>query len=197
MIPYVRRMGFVVLSTTLLLGGCESSKSSSKSSGKEMKSGGVFANAPEWVRKGSGSFEGDRGRAIYGVGSRSNIDNIARLQDAAKNAARTEVAKVLNVKVTSLAKDYFRSVGTNDARQEEQLIQDVSKSYTEADLSGVQIVDMYHDPATKTMYSLAVMDLNLFKNITKDAAALKQEVKDYILKNADEAFKELDSMKGK
>lgn len=185
----------IVLTATLACLSFASCQSQRKSEGKAQKES-AFANVPEWVKKGSGAFEGDRGKAIYGVGARSNIDNIARLQDAAKNGARLEVAKVLNVKVTGLSKDYFRSVGTNDARQEEQLIQDVSKAYTEADLSGVQIVDMYHDVATKTMYSLAVMDLNLFKNVTKDAAALKQEVKDYILKNADEAFKELDASKG-
>jgi RNA recognition motif-containing protein len=107
------------------------------------------------------------------------------------------VARVLSTNVSSLAKSYARSVGNIDTSQEEQLVQDVSKSYSEARLSGVQIIDHYYDPPTKTMFALAILDFEQFKELTEAARELPKALREHILKNADEAFKELDAQKPK
>jgi hypothetical protein len=150
---------------------------------------------PDWVQKGSVAFEGDRGKAIYGVGAVSGVRNYALLRRAADNQGRVEVAKILSTNVSSLAKSYARSVGNMDSSQEEQLIQDVSKSYTSARLSGVEIVDHHYDIPTKTMFSLALLDLDTFKKLTEAAKELPKAVREHILKNANTAFDELDAQK--
>ena len=148
---------------------------------------------PEWVQKGSGAFQGDRGKAIYGVGAVSGVRNYALLRRATDNQSRVEVAKVLNTNVSNLAKSYARSVGNMETSQEEQLIQDVSKSYTSARLAGVEIVDHHYDVPTKTMFALAVLNLDTFKKLTEAAKELPKAVREHILKNAEDAFKELDA----
>ena len=63
-------------------------------------------NAPVWVTKGSGAFEGERGKVFYGVASASNMENASLLRSAADNRARNEVSKVFQFYTASLMKDY-------------------------------------------------------------------------------------------
>ncbi len=177
------------LTASVAMVGCKSTPKPDKKQKPATKSG--MEGYPEWVVKGSGAFSGDRGKAIYGVGARSNISNFARLRNFADNSARMEVASILRTRVNRLVKDYFRSVSDSKNQSEEQVVQEASKSYTDATLSGCEVVDHFYDTARNTMYSLAVLDLDAFKKMTEEAKKLSEEVQAHILKNAESAWDEI------
>lgn len=148
---------------------------------------------PEWVTRGGGALDQQKkGRIIYGVGAISGVENPGLLRRASEDNARVAVAKVLHTYVTSLAKNYARSVGNMESTAEEQLIQETTKVYTEITIGGIQIGEHYYDKPTRTMYTQAYLDLEVFKDAIPKAPALKSEVREYIQKNADKAFEELE-----
>jgi len=183
-----------ILSVVAALGisGCKNGK---KGDGTDTVGPPATGKLPDWVNQGSGAFKKGDERVIYGVGAQSGIRNYALLRRASDNQARVEIARVLSTNVASLAKSYARSVGNMTSSQEEQLVQDVSKSYSEARLSGVQIIDHHYDTPTKTMFALGLLDIETFKELTESAKQLPKEVRDHIIKDADGAFKELDAQK--
>jgi len=194
---FLRIQWLVVLGMAIFLSGCKNNEPKDDRNPGQGRPVGppISGKLPDWVNRGSRAFEGDRGKTIMGVGAVSGVRNPALLRRMTDNQARVEVAKILRTNVTSLAKSYARSVGNMDTSQEEQLVQDVSKSYTEATLSGVDIVDHHYDQATRTQYALAVLDLETFKRLTENAKQMSKDVQNYILKNAGDAFKELENMK--
>jgi len=185
----------LVVAAAFAISGCRSSKKSDALGLKGPVGPSETAKLPDWVNQGSGAFKKDDGKVIYGVGAQSGIQNYALLRRTADNQARVEIAKVLSTNVSSLAKSYARSAGDLTSSQEEQLVQDVSKSYSEAQLSGVQIIDHHYDIPTKTMFALGVLDIEAFTKLTQTARELPKALREHILKNADEAFKELDEQK--
>jgi len=156
----------------------------------------MASNRPGWVDKGTGYFTGDKDKAFYGVGPASNIVNVALRRKAADAQARAELAAIFKTKIQDLTKIYARSVsgGTGEIRiDEKQFVQSVTKALTELDLSGAIIIDRFYDPVEKTQYSLAVLDMSLFKDKIKEMKELSEEVRDVIEKNAEKAFEELEA----
>ncbi|MDP7254036.1 MAG: hypothetical protein QGF00_30830 [Planctomycetota bacterium] len=147
---------------------------------------------PNWVTKGSGAFkDGKKGKAFYGVGAVSGVKNYSLLRRSAENAARVEVGRIFDTYVTSLAKSYARSVSNFDASQEEQLIQDASKAFTNVTLTGIQVGEHYYDQPTKTMYVYAFLDTGVFKNAIQKAQQLGEEFRKHVKENSDGAFTDL------
>lgn len=146
---------------------------------------------PEWVTKGSAAFaDGKKDRVFYAVGAVSGIRSYSLLRRASEDKARVEMANVFDSLVRTLAKSYAQSAGNFTATQEEQLVQEATKAYTNVTLRGVEIRDHYHDKPTQTMYSLARLDLKVFKDAIRKAENLNVEFKDYLDGNADRAFEE-------
>ena len=150
---------------------------------------------PAWVDKGSGAFEGEMGNVIYGVGLGFGSKNPAMLRTMADNRARAEVARVFKTYVASLTKDYAASTTAGDfsATSEEQHVEQTIKSFTKAELTGVQIVDHWTDPANGGQYALARWDLNVFQDYLAQAEELSEQVRQKVIKNAEKAFQELAS----
>jgi len=146
---------------------------------------------PAWVTKGSAAFpDAKKERVFYAVGSAAGIRNYALLRRASEDKARVEMANVFDTFVRSLAKSYARSVGNFTETQEEQLVQEATKAYTNVTLKGVEIRNHYHDKPTQTMYSLARLDLKVFKDAIQKAGDLKADFKEHLEGNADRAFEE-------
>ena len=103
--------------------------------------------APEWVTKGSGAFGAEGKRIFYGVGLASNIKNRALLQSTSDNRARAEIAKIFETYSAQLMKDYMASTtaGDGSASSEEQHVEQATKTFSAATLSGVQIVDHWQE----------------------------------------------------
>ena len=160
---------------------------------------GDFAQGPEWIYKGSGAFDVDKGQVFYGVGIASGISNKALLVSTADNRARAEVAKTLETYVAVLAKDYMASTTAGDfsASSEEQHVEQALKTFSKTTLHGATIVDHWQDPEDKTMYALCELDLLAFKEALDNYKELDAKVRDYVRENAEKMHGELEEMENK
>jgi len=167
-----------------LLSGCSSTPES------------AFSQGPEWVYKGSGAFDVEKGQVFYGVGIASGIKNKALLVTTADNRARAEIAKTLETYVAVLAKDYMASTTAGDmsASSEEQHVEQALKTFSKTTLHGAAIVDHWQDPADMTMYSLCELDMLAFKDALDTYKELDSKVRDYVRQNAEKMHNQLEEM---
>lgn len=149
---------------------------------------------PEWVRKGNGAFLDKDQKAFYGIGAISGVMNKPLAKTAADNRARSEVGKIFETYSASLMRDYAASTTAGDFKKtsEEQSIEQTVKTFSATTLSGVIIIDHWTDPSDGTLYSLARLDLDKFKDNIQQAKELNATVRDYVRKNAEKAFEALD-----
>ena len=157
------------------------------------------ASGPQWVMKGSGAFDVEKGKVFYGVGAASGIKNKALLRQTADNRARAEIAKTMEIYVASLSKDYMASTtaGDMETSSEEQHVETALKSFTKATLHGATIVDRWMDPADGTMYALCELDMFSFKEALDKYKELDKKVRDYVRENAEKMHGELEEMEDK
>lgn len=183
-----------ILASCLLIAaatGCSSSKPAQRSPIAGVNPDGT----PKWVNRGSGAFDGDKGKAFYGVGIVQGIRNIALARQTSDNRARGEIAKIFDLYVAAMMKDYQRSTTAGDMKNssEEQDVVAAQKTITEATLRGVEIRDHWTDPQTHAGYALAVLELDKVMKSLQQAKQLNAQVRDYVRANARKAFKDLDS----
>ena len=154
---------------------------------------------PDWVMKGSGAFGGEEGKVFYGVGSVTGIKNHALARTTADNRARAEIAKTFETYSASLMKDYMASTTAGDmtASAEEQHVESVIKTFSAQTLSGVQIVDHWFHPGDGTVYALGRLDLQAFTDQLDQMKELNSKVRDYVRKNAERAFMDLEQEEAK
>ena len=180
------RLSYVLLPllAVALLAGCAS---------KKEEVAPAASSQPAWVNKGSGAFSGEMGKAFYGVGSAWGMKNPSLLRSTADNRARAEVARIFKTYTASLMKDYSASTmaGNPDETSEEQHVEQTIKTFTKAELAGVQIVDHYKDPDTGELFALARMDLSTFENYMKQARQLSEAVRQRVVEHAEKAFEDL------
>ena len=148
---------------------------------------------PAWVEKGSGAFGGEIGKAFYGVGSAWGIQNPSLLRSTADNRARAEVARVFKTYTAALMKDYQASTmaGNPEETSEEQHVEQTIKTFTKAELAGVQIVDHWKDPESEEFFALARMDLSTFEDYLKQSSELSEAVRQRVVERAEKAFRDL------
>jgi triphosphoribosyl-dephospho-CoA synthetase len=149
---------------------------------------------PKWVRRGSGAYDGDHGKAFYGVGLVTGIQNPALRRQTADNRARGEIAKMFDLYVAAMMKDYQRSTtaGNFKASAEEQDVVSAQKTITEVVVRGIEIRDHWTDPTTGTSHALAVLQLQNVMKSLGDMRKLNTRVRDYVRANARRAFNDLD-----
>lgn len=168
----------------VILGSC---------AGKEL----MPTEMPAWVIKGSGAFKDGGKQAFYGVGAVTGVRNVALARTAAQNRARAEITKIFETYTASLMKDYAASttggaaVNPESATFEEQHIEQAVKTFSAATLSGVDIIDHWKDPQDGTLYALARLDIENFKNSLDKIKELNAAVRDFVRKNAEKSFDEL------
>jgi len=174
------------LAMVAVLAACGGSKQ------PEMSNQVLHANGPDWVNRGTGAFGGDKGKIFYGVGIASGIRNAAMRRSTSDSRARAEIAKLLDTYVSVLNKDYMASTTAGDmsASNEEQHVQQALKTYSQVELSGVQIIDHWVD-TDGTEYSLASLDMENFKSGMDKMKELNAAMRDAVRANADKAFDEL------
>ncbi|HZX93559.1 MAG TPA: hypothetical protein VFE90_03525 [Myxococcales bacterium] len=164
----------------------------------EMSNQVLHANGPDWVNRGSGAFGGDKGKVFYGVGIASGIRNAAMRRSTSDSRARAEISKILDTYVSVLNKDYMASTTAGDmsASSEEQHVEQALKTYSQMELSGVQIIDHWVD-TDGTEYALASLDMDAFKGNMDKMKELNAKVRDAVRANADKAFDELSAEEAK
>lgn len=187
---YLRNSWILVAVAALIIAGC--------ASGSRLKTLQKIG-APEWVIQGSGAFEKDSGKIIYGVGSATNIKDFSLLRNAADAEARSEVAKVIDVYTSSLFKMYKEStsVSGNNNPSEAQQVEKVLKETVVMSLSGVELVNHWQDPRDGTLFALAKYELNKFKDSIENTRELNVEMKELVRKNAERAFDDLEKEEAK
>jgi hypothetical protein len=152
---------------------------------------------PDWVVKGSRAFKRDGNQAIYGVGAVTGVKNEPLARTTAQNRARAEITKIFETYTASLMKDYAASttggaaVNQESPTIEEQHIEQAIKTFSAATLSGVEIVDQWKDPSDASLYALARLDMDQFKNNLDKMKELSADVRDFVRKNAEKAFDDL------
>jgi hypothetical protein len=153
---------------------------------------------PEWVMKGSGAGLAGEARVFFGVGSASGIKNMGLAQTTADNRARAELSKVFEVYSASLMKDYMASTTAGDmsASSEEQHVEQAIKTFSANTLSGIQVTDHWYAP-DGTVYSLAKLDLEAFKDAMGKANELSAAVRDRVRQNADKVHMDLEAEEAK
>ena len=182
-------LGFAMVAALAACGGSKQ---------PEMSNQVLHANGPDWVNRGTGAFGGDKGKVFYGVGIASGIRNAAMRRSTSDSRARAEISKILDTYVSVLNKDYMASTTAGDMSQstEEQHVQQALKTYSQMELSGVQIIDHWVD-TDGTEYALAALDMDSFKNNLDKMKELNAKVRDTVRANADKAFDELSAEEAK
>ena len=150
----------------------------------------LASDRPEWVDRGGGFFTGERGQAFYGVGAAGRIPSVSLRRSAADAQARVDLTRVFHANVRDLLKAYTL-VGGPYRGIIEQHTQEVIQALMEMDLPGSHIIDRWNDPAEKTQYALAVLDLSMFQERVDRMSPLSSEVRDALRTNARFAFKRL------
>lgn len=154
---------------------------------------------PTWVKEGSGAYNKDGDKALYGVGSIVGVKNEPLAWDAAENRARAEIAKNFETYTAYLMRDYAASTNAADFSQstEEQHVERAIKTFTATTLSGVRPIDRYKDEDTYSYYVLAKLSLYDMQRMLNQAQDLDAEVRDYVRENAERLFDELEKEEAK
>ncbi len=149
---------------------------------------------PKWVHRGSGTFATKGGgKAFFGVGIGEGSNRESMLRKIADNQARGEIAKMFDLYVGAMMKDYQRATTAGDfkATAEEQDVVAVQKTITDVSMTGIEIRDHWVNPATGAMYTLAVLDLENMAGAMDRAKQLNAQVREFVRQNARKAFEDL------
>ena len=147
---------------------------------------------PRWIHQTSGAYSaGKYGKAFYGVGLVAGIQNEALARQTAGNRARGEIAKIFDLYVAAMMKDYQRSTtaGTFKSSAEEQDVVSAQKTVTETTVRGIEVRDFWRDPQDGTLYALAVLE---YQGLEKNIAGLPVKTQQTVRRNAERAFADLD-----
>lgn len=154
---------------------------------------------PNWVQDGSGALNKDDSESIYGVGAIVGVKNEPLAWEAAENRSRAELAKSFRAYTAYLMQDYAASTTAGDFTKstEEQNIERGVKTFTATTLTGVRPIDRYKDEETSTYYVLTKLSFEEMKKVLQQAQELDVEVREYVKKNADRLFKQLEKEEAK
>ena len=163
---------FIIILSVLFLGTACSSIPTIPDAPKALSS----YDAPDWVLNGGGAFTDMKGKAFYGVGSATGIKNYSLQRTIADDRARGDLAKVFEVYITSLTKDYqaHTTAGSFDNSSEEQNAEVALKIVVSQSLRGVVIVDHFEIPERREFLALARLDYDAFKQNVENNKEFKQ-----------------------
>jgi hypothetical protein len=154
---------------------------------------------PNWVKEGSGVLNKDDSKAIFGVGSVIGVKNEPLAWETAENRARAELGKTFRTYTAYLMRDYAASTSAGNFTKstEEQNVERAVKTFSAVTLNGVRPVDRYKDEDTSTYYVLTKLSFEEMKEVLQQAQELDAEVREFVRKNAEKAFKKLEEEEAK
>ena len=163
---------FIIILSVLFLGTACSSVPTIPDAPKAL----VEYDAPDWVLLGGGAYSDTSGKAFYGVGSATGIKNYSLQRTISDDRARGDLAKVFEVYIVSLTKDYqaHTTAGSFDTSSEEQNAEVALKIVVSQTLSGVVIIDHFEIPERREFLSLARLDYDAFKRNLENNKVFKQ-----------------------
>ena len=184
---------FIIILSVLFLGTACSSVPTIPDAPKAL----VEYDAPDWVLLGGGAYSDTSGKAFYGVGSATGIKNYSLQRTISDDRARGDLAKVFEVYIVSLTKDYqaHTTAGSFDTSSEEQNAEVALKIVVSQTLSGVVIIDHFEIPQRREFLSLARLDYDAFKRNLENNTEFKQlpeKIRDDIKTRADLLHEEME-----
>ena len=188
----------VIASLTLVVAACGGSEQNTTT--KKSTLGGDFqdrmADSPEWVRRGCTAYSGESGGKVCGVGSMSGTRNLSLCRSQARSRGRTEIARSLNLKVVSMVKDFQETTTGGEyfdqQADDQQHVQDVTKQITNISLPGTIEADSWVSSGGDC-HSLVILDVAAFGKAIEESQQLDARVREYVVKNAEAAFRELET----
>ncbi|MBR4531326.1 LPP20 family lipoprotein [bacterium] len=148
-----------------------------------------FDGAPDWVLGSSSTAQ-----QICGVGSAAGSRNVSMMRTTAMQRGRTEISRMLEIKVQAMLKDYqATTTGGEDfgkAANDEQHIVDVAKLITDTTLSGTEQKKTWNSDSG-TYYVLMCADIEKFKDSVNNMSQLSESVRKAVTERADKVFDEL------
>ena len=154
----------------------------------------VEYDPPKWVLMGGGAWTDKEGKAFYGVGSATGIQNFSLQRTVADDRARGDLAKVFEVYVSSLTKDYqaHTTMGGFETSSEEQNAEVAMKVAVKQTLRGAVIVDHFEIPERNEFLALARLDFDVVQRNVETSQVVKElpdKVREDIKKRAANRFK--------
>ena len=145
--------------------------------------------APEWVTKPPRDSN-----AIYGVGIANVGPNVVLARQKAEDAARQEIAKVIDTRVKSMMDRFMQEhqdlINTASSTSVE-FTRSVSRSVSQATLAGCQIQEVWQDRENKILYALAIITkTDIVKQVKSNVAAQRQAA--FLEQKTDDALKAMD-----
>ncbi len=151
-------------------------------------SGGKKAKGaqPDWVMGTSSKYS----PALYIIGRGQ-----ASSQNAAKDRARADIAKTLEVSVREISRDVtsFERNAYGDVSSEMSVSRDL-ETQTKKVIQGIQIADIWHDKKTGEVHALAILSRSQATNaLTSEVQRLDQATREYI-RNANNSTDKMTKM---
>ena len=156
---------------------------------KEVKPTVLGNGCPVWTMQGTAAFNDGN---LYGVGRYKGSNNPSLAFNAADSRARTDLARTLQTKVTSLLKDYQSSTQSGENSMDEQDITEATKTFTEQNLTGAVVVDRCPG-SDGVLYSLVKLDLKTVEGMIDQQKQLSPKVKAMVKESAAKAFEDLNA----
>lgn len=144
--------------------------------------------APDWVNKGSNILSTKDGRLFHGVGSASQMGDMALQKATADDRARAEVARILSSYMDVLSNDYMASAKSGDTGVNEESVSRQIKNTTRVNLAGARIIGSWRDPKSNTIWSIAELDMSHVKSTMAGVTDMNADLKRYIETSADNVF---------
>ncbi|MBD3178684.1 MAG: hypothetical protein GF417_03280 [Candidatus Latescibacteria bacterium] len=181
----MRKLFYLFIAISLLASGCGGGGVDKTSMGEEGR------DLPDWVlNPGQVGSDND----IIGVGVVSGVRNKALAIKTAENRAIGSIARVFRTRVEGMMEDYMASTLSGDMdSSEEQNIVNVQRTIIDQSISGIYVDKRYIDDDDNTVYARARLDFDTFRENLEKLNEIDMAMKEYVQKNAQDAFKRLDA----
>lgn len=176
--------------------GCASNDAANMDSAD--KGGSARADYPDWFFEDGGVFKDEGGQVIYAMGLSRQGPNLQTTRDIAKQAARSEIARILGSHLQGMISTYTQRASDfydPDTFSDTENFENVTRNLSEAFVSGSYQIDSFFADADKSFCVLMRLDLRQ-ADIIKDAqksmresyATKMQDQQTQALANMDDAF---------
>ena len=172
-----------LITAVLLLAGC--------SSKTVVESDLNIKGAPEWVNEGTQMLNDKDGRLFHGVGQAQAMGDESLQFSTADERARAEVARVLSSFLKVASKDYSVMASSGGEQANEQSVSRQIDNLTQVNLTGAKIIGRWRDKKTKTVYSIAELDMKRMKETVGQLQEMSPGLRDFLTNESDTIFDRL------
>ncbi|MDT8383775.1 MAG: hypothetical protein RRB22_05110 [Gammaproteobacteria bacterium] len=146
------------------------------------------SGVPLWVNQGSNILTSKQGRRFHGVGSAPDLGDFSLQTATADTRARQEIARIMASYIEIVSRDF---IATGDAAEVGFTAQKAARQMehvSSIDLTGIEVVGHWRDKDSRTIYSIAAVDMQQVREVINKAAELDPELRDFIHREGDRIF---------